>query len=483
MSNLNSQCAGIMISTLPKTYQDAIMITRKLGYRFLWIDSLCIIQNSLIDWQEESVKMNDIYSNAVLNISADAAVGSTQGIFSCSSRRKEGRSLSRWHQLPRPSLIDIPVHSPKAGLKSTIYASRWDIDGFLNDHPLQKRGWVLQEGILSHRRLRYTSSGLAWSCATVPTSCNEERPHEIHNLDEREIYIDSVYQIPHKALPHRYVFKRDNDERRSQIIQWWYQQINDYVNRQLTFQHDRFPAFSGIAERFSYLTQHQYKAGILVEDFRRGLLWRAGGAVVHANVAPSWSCAVVQGSSNSYYPSIFSRIYAHETYLDDPDEVELIEISVKNLGDSSFGQVVSGNLTLRGLCHPLHELLKTRSFYFRLGWNSWSQTRDQNYQLFTKDQQPPLEALRLHMDVMDESNSTFWQREDVHIVRIAMFSSDPDTALGGDYQSKPSEETTSYLILQEIPGIERFYRRIGVARILGQGIESPGWAMKTVTIL
>lgn len=84
---------------------------------------------------------------------------------------------------------------------------------------------------------------------------------------------------------------------------------------------------------------------------------------------------------------------------------------------------------------------------------------------------------------MDESNSTFWQREDVHIVRIAMFSSDPDTALGGDYQSKPSEETTSYLILQEIPGIERFYRRIGVARILGQGIESPGWAMKTVTIL
>jgi hypothetical protein len=486
MSNLNSQCAGIMISRLPKTYQDAIMITRKLGYRFLWIDSLCIIQNSLIVWQEESVKMNDIYSNAVLNISADAAAGSTQGIFSCSSRRKEGRSPPRRpHLLPaRPSLIDIPVHSPKAGLESTIYASRWYTDGFLNDNPLQKRGWVLQEAVLSHRRLRYTSSGLSWSCTTVPTSCNEARPHEIHNLNERANYITSVYQIPHKPLPHRYVFERDNDERRSQIIQWWYEQINDYVNRQLTFQYDRFPAFSGIAERFSYLTQYQYKAGILVEDFRRGLLWQAVGAVIHADIAPSWSWAVAQGSRNSFYPSIFSHVYAHETCLDDPDEVELVDISVKNLGDSSFGQVVSGSLTLRGLCHPLHELLRTRSFYFCRGWKSWEETRDQNYQLFTNDQSPPLEALRLHMDVMDESNATFWQRRDVHIVRIAMFSSDPDTALGGDYQSKPEPvEATSYLILQEIPGIERFYRRIGIARILGQGIESPGWAMKTVTIL
>jgi hypothetical protein len=69
--NLNNHSTKIIISALPQTFRDAILITRKLGYQFLWIDSLCIVQDSLIDWQEESVKMNTICSNAVLNISAD----------------------------------------------------------------------------------------------------------------------------------------------------------------------------------------------------------------------------------------------------------------------------------------------------------------------------------------------------------------------------------------------------------------------------
>lgn len=85
-SNHESQCAEIMISTLPQTFRDAIYITRRLGYRFLWIDSLCIVQDSLIDWQVESVKMNTIYSNAVLNISADAAADSSEGIFDSSTK-------------------------------------------------------------------------------------------------------------------------------------------------------------------------------------------------------------------------------------------------------------------------------------------------------------------------------------------------------------------------------------------------------------
>lgn len=48
---------GISLSGLPRTFQDAISVTRKLGVRFLWIDSLCVIQNSSADWEEESEKM------------------------------------------------------------------------------------------------------------------------------------------------------------------------------------------------------------------------------------------------------------------------------------------------------------------------------------------------------------------------------------------------------------------------------------------
>jgi hypothetical protein len=97
----------------------------------------------------------------------------------------------------KPNLIQIPVHSSKSGLKSTLYISRDERFGY--NQPLEERGWLLAEAVLSHRKLRYTSSGLSWSCTRVPISCNETRPHEIHNLDEQVVYIDSVYQILSEA--------------------------------------------------------------------------------------------------------------------------------------------------------------------------------------------------------------------------------------------------------------------------------------------
>jgi hypothetical protein len=164
--------------------------------------------------------MNTIYSNAVLNISADAAADSFQGIFSSSNRKIDGRTPIT--PPPRPDLIQILVHSPKTGLKSTLYANRWHYDGFLDNDPLQERGWVLAEAVLSRRRLRYTSGGLAWSCPQVPTFCEETRPHQIHDLVEQSAYINSVYQIPYESLPPRYVHERERDERYWEIIEWWY---------------------------------------------------------------------------------------------------------------------------------------------------------------------------------------------------------------------------------------------------------------------
>ncbi|PMD16794.1 HET-domain-containing protein [Hyaloscypha hepaticicola] len=470
ISNLESQCTGIMISTLPKTFRDAIYITRRLGYRFLWIDSLCIVQNSVIDWQEESVKMNTIYSNAVLNISADAAANSSEGIFDSSTNTTAQRGPGYMLPTSKPSLVQIPVHSPKTGLKYTLYI--WYNKEFAYNQPLQERGWVLAEAVLSHRRLRYTSSGLSWSCTRVPTRCNETRPHEIHNLDERTFSIDSVYQILYKAD----VCEMDNDEKHFEIIRFWYLQVVDYTNRQLTFAHDQFPAFSGIAKMFCDLTQWQYKAGILVEDFRRGLLWQSCGRDMHLEVAPSWSWAALRhGEKNA---DIYDCVYDNMESIDDPQEVQLIDISVTNVGDNPFGQVMSGSLTLQGFCHPLYDLLKMNDFYFHWGWyEAFASTRDQNYQTFSEHRPPPLKALRLHMDIMDEAKILFWHSEDILILRIGMFP--PDT----ESFARPIVEAAWFLIVQEIPTLKGSYRRIGTASIRGKGIESPDWKMKTVTIL
>jgi hypothetical protein len=63
----------INVDRLPKTVSDAITVTKGLGYQYLWVDSLCIIQNSKADWEAESVKMGQIYRNSVCTICASSA--------------------------------------------------------------------------------------------------------------------------------------------------------------------------------------------------------------------------------------------------------------------------------------------------------------------------------------------------------------------------------------------------------------------------
>lgn len=70
---------------LPQTFQDAIAVTHNLTIRYLWVDSLCIIQDDPQDWQRESSRMASIYGNAYLVFSATHAAQESQGCFSSRS--------------------------------------------------------------------------------------------------------------------------------------------------------------------------------------------------------------------------------------------------------------------------------------------------------------------------------------------------------------------------------------------------------------
>ena len=82
---LKDRMRGIRIETLPKSFRDAIMICRALGIRFLWIDSLCIIQQDAEDWERECSRMRDVYRNSYLTISIARSRGSSDGCFSTRS--------------------------------------------------------------------------------------------------------------------------------------------------------------------------------------------------------------------------------------------------------------------------------------------------------------------------------------------------------------------------------------------------------------
>src|SRR4051794_22873221 len=77
----STRLKSIPLVKLPKSFREAVFITRRLGYLYLWIDSLCIVQDDKEDWQQESAKMADIYENAALTIAASDSADSHKGCF------------------------------------------------------------------------------------------------------------------------------------------------------------------------------------------------------------------------------------------------------------------------------------------------------------------------------------------------------------------------------------------------------------------
>jgi hypothetical protein len=114
-STLASHLSRIEIAKMPKTFQDAVRVTHLLGFKYIWIDSLCIIQDSKKDWDIESSRMQDGYSHAALNISADAALDSTAGLGS-RERLVDGVAVGNLESTERvfvrPVLTLIHLRSP-----------------------------------------------------------------------------------------------------------------------------------------------------------------------------------------------------------------------------------------------------------------------------------------------------------------------------------------------------------------------------------
>ncbi|PVH92459.1 HET-domain-containing protein, partial [Periconia macrospinosa] len=160
-SNLKQLHSSIPMEQLPKNFLDAIQITKALGLTYLWIDSLCIVQDSPTDWAIESAKMNVVYLNAVVTIAASSSNDAHGGCF-----------LNLQHP---PSLrLRLPISNTgsnvgqrvlKGTLRST-YASPFTV----SDSPINKRGWVFQEMVLSSRVLHFTEEQVYWQCREVVES-------------------------------------------------------------------------------------------------------------------------------------------------------------------------------------------------------------------------------------------------------------------------------------------------------------------------
>jgi hypothetical protein len=155
----------------PATFRDAIKFSRMLGIRYLWIDSLCIVQGDKRDWETEASKMANVYKCATLTLLASYALADSEGFLK--------------HRLSLHSTIKI---SSSSGQSTEIYLtdhSHFDERSkYWEDQvtqPLDTRGWCLQESYLSNRQLRFLNTKILWSCRDV--NLDEGKPDNLGIAD------------------------------------------------------------------------------------------------------------------------------------------------------------------------------------------------------------------------------------------------------------------------------------------------------------
>ena len=241
---------GIGFQQLSKTFQDAVLTTRNLGLRYLWIDSLCIIQDSVQDWKTESVQMCTIYERALFTIMAAHASGGDEGCFV----KRDGLA-----QLPFTLRFSSPdnSHSRIACFQSPDHGQ-----GLRPQFSpvLFSRAWVLQEQFNSQARLIFFGEQIHWECKTMFGS--EQRP-----LDGKKIW-DLVSGPGTLAVE-----TIDDTDALEDLHFKWYELIRNYTRRGITKSSDRLVAIDGVAQSLQKRTPDKYLAGLWSAGLPNGLLW------------------------------------------------------------------------------------------------------------------------------------------------------------------------------------------------------------------
>lgn len=267
-NNIEDLHESLPMELLPGTILDAMVFARNLGFRYLWVDSLCIIQGSggpsTADWEEQSQDMGRIYQSASLTVAAASAKDCRDGLF---------------HTRPDPETPYCSVLQRRKG-DDIVYLGADLPDNKQQMEPLSQRGWALQEAVLSRRLVAFGTTELSWECRCC-----------------------SYRETVSRALP-KEIGSTSMLGTASEILSSWVKLVEKYSHRDLTFQTDKLPAISGLASVVSRALGHEFHFGIWKHQAHHMLLWKHSGRIREDNLvfsrqntpcAPTWSWASVDG--------------------------------------------------------------------------------------------------------------------------------------------------------------------------------------------
>ncbi|UQC88608.1 uncharacterized protein CLUP02_14133 [Colletotrichum lupini] len=317
--NLELLRHGSLIVQLPQTFQDLVIVAHRLDIRYVWVDCLCIIQDSRSDWEKEALTMRDVYTNASCNIAASASSSPAGGLF----RSRVAKDI-------RPGIVMSKLASQEPREFYMFDKGYWD--RHLLQGALHTRGWVFQERFLSPRQVYFTRSQIMWECL-------EE--HKCEGFP-RGVPLHKSSKSIRRLLSSR---ENDNEAKVEGLMTFdalglWTDIVATYSNCQFSFKEDKLYALGGIAKVFQKVTGDTYLAGLWRSRLLHQLDWYTlmpQPRITSRYRAPSWSWVSVDGPVQPSHPAKGYNFLA--------------EVMDANVTATSEGgdlvNVIGGSITLR----------------------------------------------------------------------------------------------------------------------------------------
>jgi hypothetical protein len=361
---------GVEIAKLPQNFKDAVFTAQCLEIHYIWIDSLCILQDSKKDWAEQAPQMSQIYQNGLINIAMSAATNSDESCF-------QKRDLSQ----VMPCIVQTGWEEFQNG-EVHVYDEHFWLKT-IESTPLVKRAWAVQELLLPSRILHLTGQQLLWECFELnacetypaglpPTHAPNTTRSEVvwSTLKRAAIGLGGIEGVSAPLTP-------------MELLRLWRGVVEDFTTKDLTIPSDRLMAIAGIAKMMSQALNDSYCAGLWQKDLDMELMWHLSDEVPleprpEVYRAPSWSWASVEGKCTFHQCYLSRRLLKIKL-------IEIIECTQETVANDPFGFVNAATMIVYGWPATIQLKLDeaedcTRptswfccSAYLNGSWFSWEQ--------------------------------------------------------------------------------------------------------------
>jgi hypothetical protein len=321
LQNQEALCVPGSLSTLnddiPRTIRDSFFLCKQLKERYIWVDSLCIIQNSPVDKYAQIAHMDQIYHDALLTVVGAAGDAKTGLPGVTDTMRKTTQLLASFHDMKFSAAPDTT-------------------NNLLANSPWSFRGWTLQEQVLSRRLLVFTDRMVFFNCRDAIFREDIESKAamgDIVLMDPIEKSVVRAHGSLVNLVPSPY---QPRPEEILLALQEYAELVYDYMNRSLSNEEDILNAFTGVLKTF-IPTLGAFRFGMPLNFLGITLLWELQGKSIAERRRgidiPSWSWAAwiagkfdIHFPIGSYYPIIYSLLHIFE--FRDTDRVSEISASL-----------------------------------------------------------------------------------------------------------------------------------------------------------